>query len=114
MVGPEKRRPPRQAAHGMSWGVQAVGYAPAVRKMLAARFHAAKPCPGIEEPIRQAAAQLVDSTLATCSPETVVKVDCRGSLCMKEWETETGITQNLIVVVEPLHNFLDGKGESRG
>jgi hypothetical protein len=98
----------------MSWGVGAFGYAPAVRKMLREHMAAAKPCPEIEEQIRQGAAALLDATLATYSPETVVKVDCRGSLCMESWENEKGITQNLILVIEPVHNFVCPDGVKHG
>lgn len=98
----------------MSWGVQAIGYAPAVRRLVRDWFSSSKPCPEIEENIRRGTAELADATLATFAPETVVKVDCRGSLCMQEWETQTGITQNVILVIEPVHNFIDAKGEKHG
>jgi hypothetical protein len=98
----------------MSWGVQAHGKVTGVRKLLRDNMAKATPCPEIEERIRQLAGNLLDATLATYSPDTYVKVDCRGSLCMADWPSEKGVTQHIIVVVEPLHDFVDEQGAKHG
>lgn len=98
----------------MSWGVQAIGYAPAVRKMIAAEFARAPIVGPAEETIRLAAAKIVDDVLETWDPECVVRVDARGSLCWENWDTSAGQTQKLYITVETIHQFIDPQGVKHG
>lgn len=98
----------------MSWGVQAIGYAPAVRRLIAESFARADKVGPAEETIRQAAAKIVDDTLATWDPDCVVRVDARGSLCWGNWDTSAEQTQKLYITVETVHQFVDRAGVKHG
>lgn len=91
----------------MSWSVSAIGKGDAVRKEIARQFVAGAKCAEPEESVRQAAAVLIDASLAGCGPTCAVKVIASGSQSYKDWTTKTGVQNQLIVQVDPQWGFIE-------
>ena len=98
----------------MSWGVGAIGKAPAVRKEIARQFAQGSKCTEPEESIRQLAASMLDASLAAQADNTPVRVAGSGSASF-EYPPKTGDAPNppviknntLTVSVEVLYNFVE-------
>jgi len=90
----------------MSWGVSAIGKVPAVRKVVAEQF-TRNQCAEPEETVRQAAGVLIDAALAAQKETGVVKVSASGSQSCDNWETKTGLTNQLSISIDPQNSFLE-------
>jgi hypothetical protein len=91
----------------MSWSVAAIGKASAVRASIADQFAKQSKCMEPEESVRQAAATLIDASLAAQDPATAVRVSASGSQGFKDWDKKTGVFNSASIVVEPQHGFVE-------
>lgn len=89
----------------MSWSVQAIGKAEAVRTNIAQQFDKAGACAEPEESIRQAAKVLIDKAIEAQSG--AVKVVACGSQSFKDWNAKTGVTNAMSITIEPQYGFLE-------
>ena len=88
----------------MSWSLQSVGKAPAVRADVAKSF-TTNQCTEPEETVRQAAAAVIDAALAAQDPSVAVKVTAQGSQSLKAYTAGTGYS--LTGAIEPLWGFVE-------
>jgi hypothetical protein len=95
---------PVEEKNKMSWGVQAVGKAPAVAAEIERQFSKTK-CSEPEESVRQAAILLVSAALSAQDPSTVVKVGASGSQ-ITDYTTKA-IRNQLSITIEPLYGFME-------
>lgn len=91
----------------MSWGVSAFGRAAAVRTSIVSQFENGGKCSEPEESVRQAAKVLIDASLASQDPTSVVSVTANGHQSYKDWNAKTGLTNNLSISIAPQAGFLE-------
>ncbi len=90
----------------MSWSISAIGKAQAVASGMAKQF-AVPQCQEPEETVRQAAAHVIAVSLASQDPNIAVKVSASGSMGFKDYSAKTGPYNNVSIVIEPLHGFVE-------
>jgi hypothetical protein len=90
----------------MSWSVSAIGKASAVASSIAKQF-SGSPCQEPEETVRQAAARTIAAAIEAQDPNCAVKVIASGSMGFKDYSDKTGPYNNVSIVVEPLHGFVE-------
>jgi hypothetical protein len=91
----------------MSWGVQAIGKAAAVRKEIARQFTTGGKCSEPEEAVRLAAAAAIDYALEAQDASNSVKVSASGSQGYRDYEKKTGVYNTLSISIEPQHGFVE-------
>jgi hypothetical protein len=60
-----------------------------------------------EESVRQAAAVAIDKALEAQNPNLAVKVIASGSQGFKDYSAKTDVYNQLSIVIEPLHGFVE-------
>lgn len=90
----------------MSWGVGAIGKVPAVRVKLAAEFAKIR-CSEPEETVKKSAAATIDAALAAQDPDSIIRVSANGSQSFKDYSEGTGVTNQLIINIEPVYGFVE-------
>ena len=92
----------------MSWTINAVGKAPAVRKSVAKQFENNGSCaiPN-EQSIHIAAFHLLQLILSAQDPATVVRVTVAGGQTYEKVSKREGLHNFLRLAVEPEHEFCD-------
>lgn len=91
----------------MSWSVSAIGKSNAVKQEISKQFNQQSPCAEPEESVRQAAAKAIDAALAAFDDGQVVRVSASGHQIYKDWNTKTGISNNMNITVEPIGCFVE-------
>jgi hypothetical protein len=89
----------------MSWSVQGVGRAPAVRAAIAKQFSSQGKCSEPEETVRQAAISIIDAALSGQGPSVAVKVSASGSQGTSYPSNE--VQNQLSITIEPLYGFVE-------
>ena len=91
----------------MSWSVQAIGKASAVRAKLAEEF-GKNPCVQPEEAVRQGAGKTIDISLESMA-DMIVKVTASGHQgnTYDQGGKTKAIYNQLNVSIEPLHGFIE-------
>ena len=91
----------------MSWGLQVIGKAPAVRKEIALQATKIK-CSEPEETVRQAALSAIEAALSAQGDSVVVKVSASGSQGTEYQANGQGpIYNQLTITVDPQHGFVE-------
>jgi hypothetical protein len=88
----------------MSWSVSGFGKAPAVRESIAKQFAQGSKCMEPEETMRQAAAALMESSLAAQEPSKVIEVSASGSM-----STDNGkvASNSISIKIDPKWGFIE-------
>jgi hypothetical protein len=89
----------------MSWGVSAIGKAPAVAVAIAKQFSNSSPCVEPEESVRLGAAALIAASLAGYDSSGVVSVSANGH--QSTTYPTNAIVNALNIDIRPQHGFIE-------